>query len=73
VQELTEIQTSIAQPLADKITTYGRSVYASDRRNPGRTEQVFEERIAETNKSFVTVLDQASRTRRPAPMLPWPQ
>jgi len=59
VQELTEIQTSIAQPLADKITTYGRSVYASDRRNPGQLNKFFEERIAETNKSFVTVLDQA--------------
>jgi phasin family protein len=28
VQELTEIQTSIAQPVADKVATYGRSVYA---------------------------------------------
>jgi phasin family protein len=59
VQELTEIQTSIAQPFADKITTYGRSVYAVIAETQAELNKFFEERIAETNKSFVTVLDQA--------------
>jgi phasin family protein len=59
VQELTEIQTSIAQPLADKMTTYGRSVYAVIAETQAELNKFFEERIAETNKSFVTVLDQA--------------
>ena len=59
VQELTEIQTSIAQPLADKFTTYGRSVYAVIAETQAELNKFFEERIAETNKSFVTVLDQA--------------
>jgi len=59
VQELTEVQTSIAQPLADKITGYGRSVYAVIAETQAELNKFFEERIAATNKSFVTVLDQA--------------
>ena len=59
VQELTEIQASIAQPLADKLTAYGRSVYAVMAETQAELSRFFEERIAETNKTFVTVLDQA--------------
>jgi len=59
VQELTEVQTSIAQPLADKITSYGRSVYAVIAETQAELNKFFEERIAATNKTFVTVLDQA--------------
>src|SRR6267378_3740702 len=59
VQELTEIQSSIAQPLADKITTYGRGVYAVIAEIQAELNKYFEERIAETNKTFVTMLDQA--------------
>lgn len=62
VQELTEIQTSIAQPLADKITTYGRSVYAVIAETQAELNKFFEERIAETNKNFVTVLDKAVKS-----------
>ena len=59
VQELSEIQAAIAQPLADKITSYGRSVYAVIAETQAELNKLFEARIAETNKSFVTVLDQA--------------
>jgi len=59
VQELTEIQASIAQPLADKMTNYGRSVYAVIAETQAELNKFFEARIAETNKAFVTVLDQA--------------
>ena len=59
VQELSEIQAAIAQPLTDKITTYGRSVYAVIAETQAELNKFFEARIAETNKSFVTVLDQA--------------
>lgn len=59
VQELTEVQTSIAQPLADKITSYGRSVYAVIAETQAELNKFFEERIAATNKTFVTVMDQA--------------
>ena len=59
VQELTEIQASIAQPLADKFAAYGRSVYAVIAETQAELNKFFEERIAETNKTFVTVLDQA--------------
>ena len=59
VQELTEIQSAIAQPLADKFTTYGRSVYAVIAETQAELNKFFEERIAETNKNFVTILDQA--------------
>jgi phasin family protein len=59
VQELTEIQTSIAQPAADKAVAYGRSVYAVVAETQAELNKFFEERIAETNKNFVTVLDKA--------------
>jgi phasin family protein len=65
VQELTEIQASIAQPLADKITNYGRSVYAVIAETQAEMNKFFEARIAETNKSFVTVLDQAVKNAPP--------
>jgi phasin family protein len=62
VQELTEIQTAIAQPVADKATTYARSVYAVIAETQAELNKFFEERIAETNKTFVTVLDQAVKS-----------
>jgi phasin family protein len=62
VQELTEIQTSIAQPVADKVATYGRSVYAVIAETQAELNKFFEERIAETNKNFVTVLDKAVKS-----------
>ena len=62
VQELTEIQAAIAQPSADKVTAYGRSVYAVIAETQAELNKFFEARIAETNKSFVTVLDQAVKS-----------
>ncbi|MGH8730623.1 MAG: phasin family protein [Burkholderiales bacterium] len=62
VQELTEIQTSIAQPVADKVATYGRSVYAVIAETQAELNKFFEECIAETNKNFVTVLDKAVKS-----------
>ncbi len=59
VQELTEIQTSIAQPVADNAVNYARSVYAVMAETQAELNKFFEERIAETNKNFVTVLDKA--------------
>ena len=62
VQELTEIQTSIAQPVGDKVATYGRSVYAVIAETQAELNKFFEERIAESNKNFVTVLDKAVKS-----------
>ena len=62
VQELTEFQTAIAQPVADKVATYGRSVYAMIAETQAELNKFFEERIAETNKNFVTALDKAVKS-----------
>ena len=62
VQELTEIQTSIVQPSAEKVTAYGRSIYSVVAETQTELSKFFEVRFADVNKSLTTALDKAVKS-----------
>jgi phasin family protein len=62
VQELSDVQATFAQPVADKFAAYGRSVYAVASETQADLTKFFEERFAEANKNFVTALDKAAKS-----------
>jgi phasin family protein len=62
VQELTDVQSTFVQPVADKFATYGRGVYAVAAETQADLTKFFEERIADLNKNFVTALDKAAKS-----------
>ena len=59
VQQLTEIQTSIAQPSAEKAAAYGRSIYSVVAETQAELSKFFEVRFADVNKNMATALDKA--------------
>lgn len=61
VQQLTEIQAAIAQPVADRMVAYSRSVYAVMAETQAELSRFFEERVAEMNKNMVTTLDKVAK------------
>jgi phasin family protein len=62
VQQFTELQTSIAQPAAEKATAYARSVYAVVAETQAEMTRFFEERVGEMNKTMVSALDKAAKS-----------
>ena len=62
VQELTEIQTSFAQPSAEKATAYGRSIYSVVAETQAELSKFFEVRFADVNKNMTTALDKALKS-----------
>lgn len=62
IQELTEIHTSVAQPSAEKATTYGRSLYSVAAETQAELNKFFEVRFADLNKNMTTALDKAMKS-----------
>ncbi|HKB83527.1 MAG TPA: phasin family protein [Burkholderiales bacterium] len=62
VQELTEIQTSVVQPSAEKAATYGRSIYSVIAETQTELGKFFEVRFADANKNLTTALDKAMKS-----------
>src|SRR5882724_3209824 len=62
VQELTEIQTSVAQPSAEKAAAYGRSIYSVVAETQAEMSKFFEVRFADVNKNLTTALDKAMKS-----------
>jgi len=62
VQELTEIQTSVAQPSAEKAAAYGRSIYSVVAETQAELSKFFEVRFADMNKNLTTALDKAMKS-----------
>jgi phasin family protein len=62
IQELTEIQTAVAQPAAEKATAYGRSIYSVAAETQAELSKFFEVRFADLNKNMTTALDKALKS-----------
>lgn len=62
VQQLTEIQTSTAQPSAEKAAAYGRSIYSVVAETQAELSKFFEVRFADVNKNMTTALDKALKS-----------
>lgn len=59
IQELMNIQTSIAQPTVEKAIAYSRSVYEIASQTQEEMTKVFEVQFAEANKTMTSALDKA--------------
>jgi len=59
VQELMNIQASLAQPTVEKAVAYSRSVYEIASQTQDEMTKVFEAQFAEANKTMTSALDKA--------------
>jgi len=59
VQELMNIQASLAQPSVEKAVAYSRSVYEIATQTQEELTKVFEAQFAEANKTMTSALDKA--------------
>ena len=59
VQELMNIQASLAQPTVEKAIAYSRSIYEIASQTQEELTKVFEAQFAEANKTMTTALDKA--------------
>lgn len=59
VQELMNIQASLAQPSVEKAVAYSRSVYEIASQTQEELGKIFEAQFAEVNKTMTTALDKA--------------
>jgi phasin family protein len=62
IQELTEIQTTVVQPSAEKAAAYGRSIYSVVAETQSEMSKFFEVRFADVNKNLTTALDKAMKS-----------
>ena len=62
VQELTNLQISLAQPVVEKAVAYTRSVYEITSQTQEEVSKVFEGQMAEVNKGVATALDKAAKS-----------
>lgn len=62
VQELMSLQSSLAQPLVEKIVAYNRSIYEIASQSQEEISKLFESQIAEVNKSLTSTLDKAAKS-----------
>jgi len=61
VQELMNLQTSLAQPALDKAIAYSRSLYEIATQTQEEFGKIVESQFAEVNKNVATVLDKAAK------------
>ena len=61
IQELVNIQASLAQPSLEKAVAYSRGVYEIATQTQEELSKVFEAQFAELNKNVSTVLDKAAK------------
>jgi phasin family protein len=59
VQELMNIQASLAQPTVEKAVAYSRSIYEIATQTQEELTKVFESQFAEVNKTMTSALDKA--------------
>jgi len=59
VQELMNIQASLAQPTVEKAVAYSRSIYEIASQTQDELTKVFEAQFAEANKTMTNALDKA--------------
>ena len=62
VQELVNLQTSLAQPMVEKAVAYNRSVYEIASQSQEEVSKLIEAQIAELNKNLAAVLDKAAKS-----------
>ena len=62
VQELVNLQVSLAQPIVEKAVAYARSVYEISSQSQEEMSKVFEGQVAEMNKGVATALDKAAKS-----------
>ena len=62
VQEFTSLQTTAAQPSAEKFAAYGRSVYAVFAETQAEMTKFFEGHFAQVNKTMTSALDNAMKS-----------
>lgn len=62
VQELVSLQSSLAQPLVEKVVAYNRSVYEIASQSQEEVSKLVEAQLAEANKNVAAVLDKAAKS-----------
>ncbi|HRP25584.1 phasin family protein [Thauera sp.] len=62
VQELVNLQASLAQPIVEKAVAYARSVYEISSQSQEEMSKVFESQVAELNKGVASALDKAAKS-----------
>ena len=62
VQELVNLQASLAQPIVEKAVAYARSVYEITSQSQEEIGKVFEGQVAEINKGVASALDKAAKS-----------
>ncbi|NMG63995.1 TIGR01841 family phasin [Azoarcus indigens] len=62
VQELVSLQSSLAQPLVEKVVAYTRSVYEITSQSQEEVSKLLEAQVAELNKGIASALDQAAKS-----------
>jgi phasin family protein len=62
VQELLNMQTTLAQPAFEKAVAYSRSVYEIATQTQDEFAKIFDSQYVEMNKNVTTVLDKAAKS-----------
>ena len=62
VQELVNLQASLAQPIVEKAVAYARSVYEITSQSQEEVSKVLEGQVAELNKGVASALDKAAKS-----------
>ena len=62
VNELMNLQASLAQPIVEKAVAYARSVYEITSQSQEELSKLFEAQMAELNKGVATALDKAAKS-----------
>lgn len=58
-KELIAVQAALAEPTAEKLAAYSRSVYEISTETQGELSKIFEARVSEINTNVTAALDQA--------------
>ena len=61
-QELANLQAELTKPMIDKAVAYARSVQEIATEGQNEVSSLFEKQIAELNKNFAAMLDQAAKS-----------
>jgi phasin family protein len=62
INELTNLQASLAQPMLEKSVAYARSVYEISTQSQEEISKVLEGQVAEMNKGLAAALDKAAKS-----------
>lgn len=62
VQDLVNLQTTLAQPMVEKAVAYARSVYEIASQSQEEVSKLMEAQVAELNKGVASALDKAAKS-----------